>query len=370
MIVIIIIIIVVAAVVSSNKNNKYPDYTKLNYKIADTCAYIHYEGRELLLICVDDGESFFDNFDYFTGYDPASGLVHYVAKEQADSATYNLTYASASSAVLRVDTTVTKDTVPNADTGRFSVRISSKKQYADGLFIFDVKHTPLGCATWPALWLVDAGNWPENGEIDVMEAVNVVGDVPNQMTLHTSAGCSMKVKRKETGKSLTSNCINSTDGNAGCGVEAGTATFGKTYNDRGGGIMALELRSEGIRMWQFLRGPSIPADITAGNPDPSLWGEATADFPNTNCNIGNHFKNQSITANIDLCGYWAGAPKVYNENCTFLLSLISLKKRIANTSRSGPLPRSSSEQQHGIHRRILGIRSFSSLSSNLMCDSL
>jgi hypothetical protein len=217
--------------------------------------------------------------------------------------------------VLRVDTTVNNNTVPNASTGRFSVRLNSKKQYATGLFIFDVIHTPLGCGTWPALWLSDAANWPTNGEIDVMEAVNVVGDTSNQMTLHTTKDCSMNVKRKETGKSLSTTCLNSTNADGGCGVDAGDATFGKTYNDGGGGIMALELRNEGIRMWQFLRGPSIPADIAAGTPDPSVWGEATADFPSTNCNIGNHFKNQSIIANIDLCGSLAGTPKVYNENC-------------------------------------------------------
>jgi hypothetical protein len=217
--------------------------------------------------------------------------------------------------VLRVDTSVTADSVPNASTGRFSVRITSTTQYSDGLFIFDVIHTPTGCATWPALWLSDPSNWPTNGEIDVMEAVNVVSSAENQLTLHTSSGCSMGgVKRKETGKSLTSSCVNSTDDNAGCGVDAGTATFGAGFNDNGGGIMAMELRSAGIRIWQFLRS-SVPADITAGTPDPSTWGTATADFPSTGCDIGTHFKNQSIIANIDLCGSWAGTPSVYAETC-------------------------------------------------------
>lgn len=78
--------------------------------------------------------------------------------------------------------------------------------------------------------------------------------------------------------------------------------------------MAMELRTAGIRMWQFGR-DGIPSDITAGSPDPSTWSEATADFPSTNCNIGNHFRNQSIIVNIDLCGDWAGAKGVYDENC-------------------------------------------------------
>lgn len=207
--------------------------------------------------------------------------------------------------MLRVDTSVTAETVPNASTGRFSVRISSKKQFSSGLFIFDVKHTPTGCATWPALWLVDQGNWPTNGEIDVMEQVNVIGSAQNLMALHTTSGCSMSVKRKETGKSLSSSCLNSTNGNQGCSVQDTENTFGDAYNSNGGGIMAMELRTAGIRIWNFLRA-SIPADITSGSPDPSTWPEATADYPSTDCNIGSHFKNQSIVANIDLCGSWAG----------------------------------------------------------------
>lgn len=253
---------------------------------------------------LDGGTNFFDNFEYFWDYDPAGGWVHYVS-----DASYNLTIASETSAIIKVDTTVA-----NASTGRWSVRLQSKKQYATGLFIFDVLHTPIGCGTWPALWLSDPANWPANGEIDIMEAVNVVSNAQNQVTLHTAPGCSMGVKRKETGKSVSTSCVNTTDSNAGCGVDAGTDTFGSIFNSKGGGIAAMELRNEGIRVWQFPRS-SIPGDITSGNPDPSTWGEATADFPNTDCDIGTHFRNQSIIANIDLCGSWAGAANVFGESC-------------------------------------------------------
>ena len=212
----------------------------------------------------------------------------------------NLTYASSSTAVLKVDTSVGPNDTPNASTGRFSVRVESKTTYENGLFIFDVKHTPSGCGTWPALWLTDSSNWPDNGEIDVMEATNQAVD-GSQMTLHTTGGCSMDGKRKETGKALQKNCNYKKNDNAGCGVESAADGYGTTFNKNGGGVMAMEWRHEGIRMWQFAR-DSIPTDISSKKPDPTAWGTALADFPNTDCDIGSHFKNSSIVVNIDLCG--------------------------------------------------------------------
>jgi hypothetical protein len=202
---------------------------------------------------------------------------------------------------------VTNTSVPNASTGRFSVRVESKRQYPVGtLFLFDVRHSPFGCGTWPALWLSDPNPavWPANGEIDVFEATNL-GDRGNTASLHTSKGCDMSgVKRLMTGSATKhGDCYNGTDMNAGCGVEAkSAATYGKAFNQEGGGVMAVELRDAGIRIWSWLRG-ALPADVSAGTaPYPSSWGEAFADFPSTECDISSHFRNQSIIANIDLCG--------------------------------------------------------------------
>ncbi|KAK5993586.1 putative glycosidase C21B10.07 [Cladobotryum mycophilum] len=300
--VIIIIIIVVVAVTSSRKKH-YPDYSQVNYNLVET-----YEG-----------EGFFDKFNYFTGYDPAGGFVHYVPEAQAKQ--LNLTYASQNSAILRVDTSVGPGSNPDASTGRFSVRIESKSTYNNGLFIFDVLHTPFGCGAWPALWLTDRFHWPEHGEIDIMEATNQASD-GNQMTLHTTGGCAMDVKRKQTDKGLQDDCNHEKNGNAGCGVKAQDNTFGTQYNTAGGGIMAMEWRDAGIRMWQFARN-AIPSDITSQKPDPTTWGTAAADFPSTDCNIGNHFRNNSIVLNIDLCGdlvYGVWGNSGCSSNCTDLVA--------------------------------------------------
>ncbi|KAL2152442.1 hypothetical protein VTH82DRAFT_5626 [Thermothelomyces myriococcoides] len=306
-VVVLIVVVVVGAVVGvkatrdngDGGNSIYPDYFKLNYTLIDTYS----------------GTTFFDKFNYFHTWDPAGGFVHYVDPDYA--ATFNLTWATSSTALIRVDTTVGPGSQPDASTGRFSVRLESKAQYGPGLFLFDVKHTPYGCATWPALWLTDPNNWPHNGEIDVLEAVNQA-TTGGLAALHTAPDCTMAdVRRNMTGKAEHAACDDALSGsNTGCVVRGGAAAYGPEFNKAGGGIVALEWRDEGIRVWVFPRGrgggdtttpaagltalPDIEADET---PDPSTWGPPLADFPATGCDIASHFRNQSIIINIDLCGY-------------------------------------------------------------------
>lgn len=229
-----------------------------------------------------------------------------------------MTYASSTSAFIRVDTSDVDST-----TGQRSIRVESRAQYDHGLFIFDIKHSPYGCSTWPALWLSGGSHWPAQGEIDVVEAAND-GMHGNQVTLYTTAGCSMSsVVRKETGREVGQDCYNGTNSNEGCGVRGNIDTYGPAFNDAGGGIYALELRSEGVRVWQFVR-TSLPKDLTIlaldathARPDPSTWGKPLADFPSNKCDIEEHFRNMTLIANIDICGQWAGIDKFYitESNC-------------------------------------------------------
>ncbi|EAQ85998.1 hypothetical protein CHGG_07251 [Chaetomium globosum CBS 148.51] len=293
-VIVLIVVVIVGAVVgvratrdNNGGNNSYPDYFKLNYTLIDTYS----------------GTSFFDKFNYFNTYDPAGGFVHYVDPSYAGQ--YNLTYATPSTALIRVDTTVGPGSEPDASTGRFSVRLESKAQYGPGLFLFDVKHTPYGCGTWPALWLTDPANWPTNGEIDIMEAVNGATS-GNLVALHTTDDCSMgDIQRQMAGTAGQGDCHNATNSNTGCTVTGPGATYGPEFNKAGGGVVALEWRNEGIRVWVFGReGSGGVRSLPVGtSPDPSAWGRPLADFPATNCDMGRHFRNQSIVVNIDLCGY-------------------------------------------------------------------
>ena len=60
-------------------------------------------------------------------------LHSYLPEATANSSASNLTYASSTRAVLRVDNTDT-----DASKGRSSVRITSKKQYEDMLIVYDI----------------------------------------------------------------------------------------------------------------------------------------------------------------------------------------------------------------------------------------
>lgn len=92
----IVIVVLVAAIVAGavagvlvTKANRYPDYSQLNYSLEDTCKSlaIHsaFSSSHRLILFVDSGTTFFDQFDYYTGYDPAEGFVHYVPEATAKS---------------------------------------------------------------------------------------------------------------------------------------------------------------------------------------------------------------------------------------------------------------------------------------------
>lgn len=121
--------------------------------------------------------------------------------------------------------------------------------------------------------------------------------------------------------------------NAGCAVQ-GLQIYAQALNIEGGctslslhqnlhpstltdytpWIYAIGLRTAGIRIRFFPRSsipPSLNASVTNQNNDnhsldPSNWGPPLADFPSTHCSIVDHFRNQSIIANIDLLDHGLG----------------------------------------------------------------
>lgn len=256
-----------------------------------------------------DSSNFFQKVDFFTGADPTDGFVTYV-----DAATANargLAGFAQGGVYLGVDHT-------NITTaGRSSTRVTSTQAYTQGLFVADIAHMPAGsgdggsCGLWPAFWMFGP-NWPSSGEIDIIEGVN--NQQSNEITLHTSAGCTMA----NTG-TLSSTKLASADceGNTGCSQQtSGTNNYGAGFNAAGGGVYAVEWTSDHIAVWFFTRSDPMVAQLTAANavPDPTTFGQPMAQFVGASCDIDSHFANNNLVFNVDLCGDWAG--QVWDQDTT------------------------------------------------------
>jgi hypothetical protein len=84
-----------------------------------------------------------------------------------------------------------------------------------------------------------------------------------------------------------------------------------TANSASLGVYAMEWTSSYIRTWFFPRN-GIPADITAGVPNPSNWASPYANFQG-DCDIDSNFKNHQIVLDVTFCGDWAGG--VWGNGC-------------------------------------------------------
>jgi hypothetical protein len=262
-----------------------------------------------------DPSNFFQKVDFFNGADPTNGFVKYVDAVTADA--HGLAGFTQGGVYLGVDKT-------NSTTaGRSSTRVTSKQAYTKGLFIADIRHMPAGtgeggsCGLWPAFWMFGP-NWPSSGEIDIIEGVNT--QQSNAVTLHTSPGCTMT----NTGALPSSKLANADcQGTQGCGQQTSAANnYGAGFNAAGGGVYALEWTSDHIAVWFFARGdPAVARLLNASSsgsnstaPDPATFGQPAARFVGDSCNIDDHFVNNNLVFNIDLCGSWAG--QVWNQDPT------------------------------------------------------
>ncbi|KAJ6582244.1 hypothetical protein B0H19DRAFT_984373 [Mycena capillaripes] len=255
------------------------------------------------------GTGFYNSFNFEAIGDPTHGRVNYVSKATAQS--QNLTFASANTFILRADSkTVISD---SSSVGRSSVRIRTNNAYTTHVAVFDVVHMPQGCGTWPAIWETNEANWPAGGEVDILEGVNDQGT--DQVTLHTSPGCTMPASRSQTGTSLLLNCDVNVNSNSGCGVSVNQAlSYGPTFNSNGGGWYAIERTNTFIFVWFWSRkATNVPADVRAGGTavNTGNWGTPTASFPNTSCNFPQFFDANNIIINLTFCGDWAGQASIY-----------------------------------------------------------
>ncbi|KAJ5189041.1 Concanavalin A-like lectin/glucanases superfamily [Penicillium cf. griseofulvum] len=243
------------------------------------------------------GKNFLDYFNFHVGSDPTHGFVNYLDKETAES-TGLVKVTDSGSVYLGVDHATKLD--PKGKRGRDSVRIGSKKYYDQSLVIADIAHMPGSiCGTWPAFWSVGK-NWPGDGEIDIIEGVNMHNH--NEIVMHTAGTCTL------TDTDMTGS-VNATGcglelGTVGCVIEGHEGSYGTSFNKKKGGVYTLQWTDEFLKIWYFPRN-AIPPSITSGKPDVTQFGTPMA-VVQESCDVANAFKSQSFVFDVTFCGDWAG----------------------------------------------------------------
>ncbi|KAH7910586.1 concanavalin A-like lectin/glucanase domain-containing protein [Hygrophoropsis aurantiaca] len=248
-----------------------------------------------------EGRDFLTAFNWETIDDPTHGRVNYVNKDMALQ--NNLTFASGNKFVMRADD---RNVVLSQARGRDSIRITSYAAYEDSLLILDVSHMPEGCSTWPAWWtLSQQGPWPQGGEIDIIEGVNIAAT--DQVSLHTTPGCTIPQPFVPSSNILSTNCDASVNGNQGCGISLDYGTYGRPFNQANGGYYAMRRdKHDGISVW-FLNRDLFSSPYVL---DPSLLQtiRPNAHFPmGSNCDYAQHFNAHQIIFDLTFCGDWAGS---------------------------------------------------------------
>jgi len=222
--------------------------------------------------------------------------------DKADAIAKNLSYVQSNGVtVLAVDD---YSDVP-AGGSRNSVRLQSKKTYNSGLFIADFQAMPWGCGVWPAYWSCGP-NWPNAGEIDIVEGVNL--GTLNQYTLHSApdSTCTLSTAGQEVlGSLMGKTCASSESADAGCAFQDGnTTSYGSGFNAANGGVFAHLWDSTGVTMWHFTRS-EIPADIKAKNPNPAGWPTPVGYWSSNSCDITTYFYEHVLILDTTICGGWA-----------------------------------------------------------------
>ncbi|GJJ06871.1 hypothetical protein Clacol_001067 [Clathrus columnatus] len=177
------------------------------------------------------------------------------------------------------------------------------------LLLYTVLHFIPWCFGFDLVREYSGTMWPNDGEIDIVEGVNLMGQ--NQMAVHTLPGCFHDTPPDQLGFSNSnSNCSTP----AGCTVLDTTnqASFGQSFAQAGGGVWAAQFDIAGILT-------NLPQNLQSSGASNSLdissWGSPVASYPSTMCNITEFFGPQQLVIDITLCGDWAGLPQVYPETC-------------------------------------------------------
>ncbi|PPR00752.1 hypothetical protein CVT24_000777 [Panaeolus cyanescens] len=247
------------------------------------------------------GSTFFNGWDFYGAADNlTNGDANFVTADQAASSKLAFVDPASNHAFVKVDNVTQVAPLQKRDT----VRIQTSVRYGIGsVWIADFLHVPYGCSVWPAWWS-QAPIWPQGGEIDTFEGVNMITN--NRMSLHTTPGCTQMGQQQTSSQILSPDCSADDNNNMGCvNTDPNPASYGAPFAQAGGGIFVTELAASGVSIWFFSR-KDIPSVLSSGNSfDTSQLGLPTANYPNTGCDPAKFFQPQHLILDITLCGDFA-----------------------------------------------------------------
>ncbi|KAK3397760.1 concanavalin A-like lectin/glucanase domain-containing protein [Sordaria brevicollis] len=306
------------------------------------------------LVDLYNSKNFFSEFAFFKDSDPTHGFVKYVDYQTANN-TGLIGYVP-DGVKLGVDAI---NNISTTATGRNSVRVTSKKNYTEGLFIADIYHMPSGlydpgdndnnnnnkvsardtqdyktssCGLWPAFWTFGP-DWPASGEIDILEGVNT--QVNNSITLHSAGTSGNGKKSKDQGGTCDiSSSGSATDTNL---TEPNCASDTGCKQDTTGGYSSTDSKAEkhsGNTTTATTTTTKTNKDATVHAPvDPSNFGTPLAAFVfDKGCSLSDRFKDHNIVFNTAFCGDWAG--KVWDENAECKAKAATCKDYVAHNPAS------------------------------------
>ncbi len=209
-------------------------------------------------------------------------------------------------------------------------RLESRQSFSEGgIFLIDVDHIPAECGVWPAFWLLGGPeswgtsypntrqDWPNYGEIDIIEQVN--SDPKNHTTLHTKEGCTIRGSVSSGGTLESDDCAFE-NSYTGCSIKF--PDFSSQNADRNGVYVCEWIPNKEINYWFFPKG-SIPAGLAGASEygasvDPAGWDSQTPFWSKMDLSGGcsqDFFTNMRMVINTTFCGDWAGRDP--GEDCDF-----------------------------------------------------
>jgi len=280
------------------------------------CYEVAPSNKHYALAWKAQGKHFFDDLHFTTGAGKTGGSVNYLDKNNAFQ--HGIINTSKHSAKMRVGKAFNTASGPR----RHSVKVGTKKRFKHFLGVLKYKHVPFGLGVWPAFWTVGK-NWPEGGELDVLEYASHEGQ---QVSLHTGAKNHCKLSAHEVTKCMEMPDSNGMDyncytnygkGQLGCAPTTFAGQRPPEYWSDHPGALAIEWTERFLKVYYFDEA-NIPDDLDSETPTPEAWDEkwiisyfpfaaSNEEHPGWCPNPENVMGPQQLILNIELCGDWAGS---------------------------------------------------------------